>query len=417
MEIFKVILFFTKKNYIVIVFVLLLCSIWHFTVNNNISKFPGFKVFKNLTFQCPSNKTDIKNCKINITMNSPGSKCYVFIESLNSCNISKHYGGDFWWMKIIGPTSFNVPLIDGNNGFYYQEFFLKLEGVYVVSLMLEFSNYDGLKDPPKDWFKKGDYQGRRQNEDYFGRNYDYILETKKFEFVVSKGTVPSNDEQLQGWHFQPFCVINNAHGSWINDKYVTVNAKTDSNPKHELLLRSLAQKSKKNTVLKKTMWMYGDSLTRQFFIDMKSTEICSEFNCQLTNTWTYPLTNENPAQQPFDDKDFNQSKFLDHIKEVIMNPLMMSNNSVLVINFGLHILKNINMSQAEKLLNGFIDMVYEIKINNVLSFPKIVWKTTTPAYIEIFLKSQGMNNLERHLIKQAGPAQGLYESCICSALQ
>ena len=59
------------------------------------------------------------------------------------------------------------------------------------------------------------------------------------------------------------------------------------------------------------------------------------------------------------------------------------------------------MSQAEELLDGFIIMVSEMKASLLLEgFPKVIWKTTTPAYIEKFFGGSERNNLERYLIKQ-----------------
>ncbi|XP_047144068.1 uncharacterized protein LOC105848383 [Hydra vulgaris] len=396
-------------------FIFILCYIWYLIMNIDISSYKVLNVGKynmmayksNLT--CPKVDTEFNKCILNITMNPPGRKSYIVIQSFDSCNNSKTIGGDFWWMKIIGPNSFNVPLIDNNNGFYYQEFWLNVEGNYTISLMLEFSKNDGMKDPPKDWFKYGDYQGRRQNEDYFGKNFDYILELKTFQYSVSKDLVKNNNEQLQIWHFQPFCIANNAHGYWQKNVYKTVTAKTDSTFKHEMILRNLAALSNVNNTVQPTFWFYGDSLNLLFFRSLKATPLCKLFICQNTYIWTYPVTNpENPNAQPYDNKDFNQTKFLDNIKMVLINPLMMNNNSVLIINFGLHILKNINMSQAKELLDGFLDMVLNIKSKVLPNFPKILWKSTTPAYIENFLLKHGKNNLERTLVKQRAIHWNLY---------
>ena len=226
-----------------------------------------------------------------------------------------------------------------------------------------------------------------------------------FYFEVKKGAFQPKDvfEQLQSWHFQPFCIVNKAHGYWMENKYITVTADTENISKQKLVLQNLRAKSQRNTTMKPTFWLYGDSLTVRFSHQMRLTQLCSNFICELTYTWTYPLKDnvDNPNSPPFDDKDFNQSEFLNYIKDVILKRSMRNNDSVLLINFGLHILKNINMSQAEELLDGFIIMVSEMKASLLLEgFPKVIWKTTTPAYIEKLFGGSERNNLERYLIKQ-----------------
>nr|XP_047122332.1 uncharacterized protein LOC105845239 [Hydra vulgaris]XP_047122333.1 uncharacterized protein LOC105845239 [Hydra vulgaris]XP_047122334.1 uncharacterized protein LOC105845239 [Hydra vulgaris]XP_047122335.1 uncharacterized protein LOC105845239 [Hydra vulgaris]XP_047122336.1 uncharacterized protein LOC105845239 [Hydra vulgaris] len=167
-----------------------------------------------------------------------------------------------------------------------------------------------------------------------------------------------------------------------------------------MLLNKLASKSKLSNNFKPTFWLYGDSVTKNFFKNLNTTPLCEVFICQNTYTWTYPLTNSDPHTQPFDNKDFNQTEFLYYIKMVLMDPTMMHNDSVLVINFGLHILKNINMSQAEKLFDAFIDMVLDIKSKSLFGFPKILWKSTTPAYVENIFRIYHKRNIERTLVKQ-----------------
>ncbi|XP_065666111.1 uncharacterized protein LOC136087391 [Hydra vulgaris] len=392
------------KSCMLITYIFFVCCICYLMMNIKTYKVFNTAKYKKLAqyskISCSKLDTDYNKCILNLTMNAPGRKSFIVIQSFDSCNNSKTVGGDFWWMKIIGPTSFNVPLIDRNNGFYYQEFWLSLEGNYTVKLMLEFSKNDGLKDPPKDWFKYGDYQGRRQSDDYFGRNFDYILELKTYQYSVSNSFLQKNDKQLQPWHFQPFCIVNNAHGYWKNNEYKTVIAETDSTPNHELLMRILAANSNINKNVRPTLWMYGDSLTFLFFRYLTAKPLCKYFTCQNTYTFTYPLTNENTNALPFDNKDFNQTKFLNHIKMVLMNPAMMNNNSVFIINFGVHILRNINISQAEKLFDNFVEMILDMKSNYLSGFPKIIWKSTTPSYIEDYLHKNGISNLVRYQAKQ-----------------
>ena len=153
---------FSKKlqtTLVLIIATLFICKLLTMYMFHSNIHFPNLK-YKKVPHSiseayCPRKETDFKNTVFNISLNPPGLKSYVFIHSVNYCNRVKRIGGDFWWVKVMGPVSFNVPLIDNNNGAYSREFWLPMEGNYTMSVMLEFSNFNGLKDPPKDWFKKG----------------------------------------------------------------------------------------------------------------------------------------------------------------------------------------------------------------------------------------------------------------------
>lgn len=77
------------------------------------------------------------------------------IQSVTRDNSDKKIGGDSWRVHIRGPSSLSPIVIDHSNG-KYQVSFLALEpGKYEVEVVLEYSLCDGYKDPPKDWFIKG----------------------------------------------------------------------------------------------------------------------------------------------------------------------------------------------------------------------------------------------------------------------
>ena len=70
-------------------------------------------------------------------------------------NLDKTIGGDSWRVHVRGPSSMSPRVIDHNNG-KYEVIFLVLEsGKYDVEVVLEYSLCDGYKDPPRDWFIKG----------------------------------------------------------------------------------------------------------------------------------------------------------------------------------------------------------------------------------------------------------------------
>lgn len=69
----------------------------------------------------------------------------------------KTQGGDSWRVLIRGPSSISPTVVDHDNG-TYEVLFLAMEaGVYAVNVTLDFTLCDGFKDPPVDWFIKGEF--------------------------------------------------------------------------------------------------------------------------------------------------------------------------------------------------------------------------------------------------------------------
>lgn len=77
------------------------------------------------------------------------------IQSVTQDNLDKTVGGDSWRVHIRGPSSMYPTVVDHANG-KYEVIFLVLEpGNYSIEVILEYSLCDGYKDPPRDWFIKG----------------------------------------------------------------------------------------------------------------------------------------------------------------------------------------------------------------------------------------------------------------------
>ena len=105
-------------------------------------------------FICPIPDTDINKVSFNISLREPHLTSYIYLRPFNRCKQPKNVGGDFWWVRIYGPASFALTLLE-EKGVYYRNFKVPLKGNYTIKLMLEFTNNDGMKDPPKDFFNKG----------------------------------------------------------------------------------------------------------------------------------------------------------------------------------------------------------------------------------------------------------------------
>jgi len=99
----------------------------------------------------------------------------VFIQSKTSDNRTKLIGGDTWRVYVRGPTSIAASVFDHNNGTYEALFLITEPGVYQLMIYLDYSLCDGFKDPPRDWFIKGDIQGTNHRSGALGPLDEYLV--------------------------------------------------------------------------------------------------------------------------------------------------------------------------------------------------------------------------------------------------
>ncbi|KAJ7374434.1 hypothetical protein OS493_007540 [Desmophyllum pertusum] len=103
----------------------------------------------------------------------------IFIQSKTSDHRTKLIGGDTWRVYVRGPSSVAVTIFDHNNGTYEALFLIMEPGVYQLLIYLDYSLCDGFKDPPRDWFIKGNAQGKYQKEGLLGTLDDYLKQPFK----------------------------------------------------------------------------------------------------------------------------------------------------------------------------------------------------------------------------------------------
>ena len=80
-----------------------------------------------------------------------------FIQSRTIEGRAKRFGGDWWRVYLEGPSSLSASVFDHNNGTYEALFLILEPGVYKVEITLDYSLCDGLRDPPRDWFIRGEF--------------------------------------------------------------------------------------------------------------------------------------------------------------------------------------------------------------------------------------------------------------------
>lgn len=100
----------------------------------------------------------------------------IFIQSKTADNRTKRIGGDSWRVYVSGPSNVASTVFDHQNGIYEAVFLLPEPGNYQLRIYLDYSLCDGFKDPPRDWFIKGNAQGKYQKDGLLGTLDDYLKE-------------------------------------------------------------------------------------------------------------------------------------------------------------------------------------------------------------------------------------------------
>ena len=117
----------------------------------------------------------------------------IFIQSKTADNRTKLIGGDSWRVHLRGPSSLGATVFDHENGTYEILFLIMEPGNYQVVIFLDFSLCDGFKEPPADWFIKGNAHGKEQNGGILGHLDQYLLEPfnegKPFDISIPEATL------------------------------------------------------------------------------------------------------------------------------------------------------------------------------------------------------------------------------------
>ena len=79
----------------------------------------------------------------------------IYIQSVSMENRNKTIGGDSWRVDIRGPSNMAATVHDENNGLYEAVFLIEEPGLYRADIVLDYSLCEGFKDPPLDWFIRG----------------------------------------------------------------------------------------------------------------------------------------------------------------------------------------------------------------------------------------------------------------------
>ena len=102
--------------------------------------------------------TDVSKSRISSLFIKPaGEHTKVFITSYAANNGRKTFGGDAWRVLFRGTSVVAATVFDHGNGIYEAVTLLTTPGLYKLDIMLDYTQCKGMKDPPTEWFVKGDY--------------------------------------------------------------------------------------------------------------------------------------------------------------------------------------------------------------------------------------------------------------------
>ncbi|KAK2560940.1 hypothetical protein P5673_016057 [Acropora cervicornis] len=309
----------------------------------------------------------------------------IFIQSKTADNRTKLIGGDTWRVYAHGVSSVAATMFDHGNGTYEAVFLLTEPGNYHVMIYLDYSLCDGFKDPPRDWFIMGNVQGKYQKEGLLGTLDEYLLEPyhNGRPVIISVPHARFNAtfiETLQndlGSCSETCNHLWDGFGRWTNNMW-----------------RPYLKESTKWTLPRHyqrngTFWIYGDSLAVRLQDSVRNRKLCRKFyrRCFRSYNWIYPVYNEWMNKVEDDDLDFDPQRVIIKILEVLDEPFMQTENSVLLLNLGLHFPIGINFTTYQGLIDDLIRSVKETEVDSrgirvPLYKAKVIWKTSTAIHKE-----------------------------------
>ena len=125
--------------------------------------------------------------------------------------------------------------------------------------------------------------------------------------------------------------------------------------------------------------------------------LCTEIfkSCNLSKMWVYPYKEQVP---PWDKKDFNDNIILDDLRGILERSDM-KENSVMVLNLGLHYMESASLRDYQILLHKVVELLEEKDSNTgeLKHKTRVIWKTTTSLSKEKDTGSQLKSDRRRFL--------------------
>ena len=219
-------------------------------------------------------------------------------------------------------------------------------------------------------FILGTTQGNFQKVDGLNASYflNHSIKISDVKLKSYRKSILSNCSPLKNLH----CVfINNPNGFWEKESY------RHSQPM-KYQYKNVDSKSFD------TLLVFGDSITLRFYFSLRATRHCKYYfkRCKSRYTWAYVRSKYfTPRQEMYlyDNKDFNETLFFGGISDAVIEQKdMESPKSVLILNFGLHLIKAITTERLKSVFDKFLNLITLIKNKLGRNSPLFIWKTATP---------------------------------------
>lgn len=297
----------------------------------------------------------------------------IYIQSVSVENRNKTIGGDSWRVDIRGPSNTVATVYDKNNGLYEAVFLIEEPGLYRAEIVLDYSLCKGFKDPPLDWFIRGCRHGSFQPPGSLGnRNRDFLQEPLgggQITFTVPTSSVMIAKE-LNAFKAvsQTACrekcnLLLDGYGAWLGEQWSPFETGSPTS-----LGRSGHQQGRG------VLWVYGDSLNRYFYQSILKRPLCWQVfrACYHTMLWVYVLkqTAKDEMNLMFGRKPINIPRILYELQSVVTRSDM-DQDSALILNAGVHLLKSASFYNYQKIINGFIGVLKRYYRGTV------IWKSIT----------------------------------------
>lgn len=99
--------------------------------------------------------TDPRYSYVTLDIKPAGYYSKVNIQTVTRTRRKKTNGGDFFRVYIQGPSNMAATVIDRHDGSYEALFLVMVPGIYMITVILDYTMCKGIKDPPMDWFYQG----------------------------------------------------------------------------------------------------------------------------------------------------------------------------------------------------------------------------------------------------------------------
>ena len=132
-----------------------------------------------------------------------------------------------------------------------------------------------------------------------------------------------------------------------------------------------------------TLWIYGDSVSMQFYKSAITRPLCKSLyqECENTYMWIYPALNKGLNIKRERDLDFRPEKVIKTVVDVLRMPEMQKEESTLLLKLVLHFSKTVNFTTYQKLIDDLILILKEKELSHGERVPKykakIIWKSST----------------------------------------